>query len=236
MDTAVDKTAEIEVFGIGSYTATEAARLLRTRVRSINRWMAGYTYSVRGEPRTMPPLWLSQVPGFDGKVEIGFRDLIELRFVKAFVDAGVGLKAVRNCLDYARALVQDHRPFATRRFQTDGKTIFLESIDQSGETSLLDLKQHQYVLRKIIERTFRDLDIEDDVVTRWRPFNGKESIVVDPTRAFGQPIAAEYGVPTSVLADAAQVEGSIERTARLFEVPHVVVRDAARFEKQLRAA
>lgn len=184
----------------------------------------------------MPPLWQSQLTMIDEHLEIGFRDLIELRFVKAFVDAGVGLLAIRNCLEYARECVQDDHPFSTRRFQTDGRTIFLEGIERSGEAKLLDLKRKQYVFRQIIERTFKDLDIENDAVARWRPLDGKKSIVIDPQRAFGQPIAAQYGVPTIALADAVAAEGSVERVARLYDVTPSVVRDAVRFEERLSAA
>jgi uncharacterized protein (DUF433 family) len=224
------------VFGVGSYTAPEAARLLNTAPINIRRWMRGYSFGKGGKKRQMPPLWQSQIPVIDEHVEIGFRDLIELRFVTAFIGAGVGLKAIRNCLDYARELVQEDRPFATRRFQTDGRTIFLESINKSGDSDLLDLKKHQYVLKQVIARTFRDLDIEDDVVARWRPFHGKASIVIDPERSFGQPIAVASGVPTATLADAVEAEGSIARVSDLYDVPASVVRDAVRFEQQLLAA
>ncbi|MER9535232.1 hypothetical protein [Mesorhizobium sp. M0586] len=182
------------------------------------------------------PLWSSQWPIIDNHLEIGFHDLIELRFVKAFTGAGVGLLAVRNCIEYARECVNDERPFSTRRFQTDGRTIFLEGIERSGETKLLDLKRRQYVFRQVIERTFKDLDIEDDAVARWRPFNGKQSIVIDPHRSFGQPIASKYGVPTVALAQAVEAEGSVEKVARLFDVSATAVRDAMKFEESLQSA
>lgn len=184
----------------------------------------------------MPPLWTSQHADVEEHLEIGFRDLIELRFVKAFVDAGMGLLAIRNCLEYARECVRDERPFSTRRFQTDGRTIFLESIERAGEPKLLDLKKRQYVFRQVIERTFKDLDVEDDAVARWRPFHGKKSIVIDPGRAFGQPIASQWGVPTIALAEAAEAEGSAEDAARIFEVPINIVRDAVNFEESLARA
>jgi hypothetical protein len=197
MDASVPKLAEVPI-GIGFYTAAEAARLVGTPPRNIRRWLTGYSY----QGRHMPPLWEPQLPQFEEGLEIGFRDLIELRFVDAFVKAGVGLKAIRNCLSYVRECVRDDRPFSTRRFRTDGRTIFLEGLKQSGESELFDLKRRQFVLPNVIERTFKDLDLEDDAVVRWRPFRGKRSIVIDPERAFGQPIAERYGVPTAVLADA----------------------------------
>lgn len=223
---------ESDLFGIGSYTIQEASRLLGTPVINISRWMRGYSYSRKGQMHHSPPLWQAQWPiADDGSTELGFRDLVELRFVKVFIEAGIGLLAIRNCLNLARELVGDDHPFSTRRFQTDGKTIFLESskpVVDGGE--LLDLKRRQYVFGQIVERTFRDLDIEADAVARWRPFNGRDSIVIDPNRSFGQPIASASGVPTVVLAQAVEAEKSQQRVARLFQVPVDVVRDAVRFE------
>jgi uncharacterized protein (DUF433 family) len=222
------------MLGIGSYTVEEAGRLVKTPARNVRRWMGGYTYRDRGQARSMPPLWSPQLPQREGHVEIGFRDLIELRFVKAFIDAGVGLKAIRSCLDYARELVREEHPLATRRFRTDGRTIFLDSLEQSNDPTLLDLKRRQFAFKQIIDRTFRDLDIDGEIVARWRPYRGKDTIVIDPARAFGQPIAAASGVPTVALAEAAEAEGSIEHAAALFDVPIDVVRDAVHFELSLR--
>lgn len=235
MDASSPAPTQEVPLGIGFYTAAEAARLIQTSPRNVHRWLDGYSYPEGKQSRRMPPLWSPQLPRFDEGLEIGFRDLIELRFVNAFVKAGVGLKAIRNCLEYARECVRDYHPFSTRRFLTDGRTIFLESLKRSGENELLDLKKRQFVFRDIVQRTFKDLDIEDKAVVRWRPFEGKASIVVDPARAFGQPIAARFGVPTAVLADAVESEGSVERVMRIFEVSRASLLDAVAFERILSA-
>jgi uncharacterized protein (DUF433 family) len=221
--------------GIGFYTVPEAARLLKIPPLSIRRWLGGYSYTQGEKTVKMPPLWQPQLPAYEHHIELGFRDLIELRVIKSFLDSGLTLITVRNCLEYARECANDDRPFSTRRFQTDGRTIFLESLRRSGEEEVLDLKDRQYVIKKIIARTFKDLDLSDDIVTRWRPFEGKQSIIIDPERAFGQPIANSYGVPTVVLADAVKAEGSVDRVVRLYEVSAPVVRDAVKFEKSLAA-
>lgn len=227
---------EAPPLGIGFYTVPEAARLIRMPPRNITRWLGGYAYTSGGETRRMPPLWDPELPANDDRLELGFRDLIELRFIQAFVRENVDLRVIRSCLEAAREAVHDPRPFSTRRFKTDGRTIFLESLKADGGSEMLDLKRGQYVIKAVLEQTFRDLDIEGDVVTRWRPFQGRETIVIDPRRAFGQPIAAEAGVPTVTLADAVKAEGSVERVARLYEVPVAAVRDAVRFEELLHAA
>ena len=116
--TTVAMLRDADLFGVGSYTIKEAACLLRAPAINISRWIRGYSYRRKGEVYTSPPLWQTQWPvGDSGQIEIGFRDLIELRFVKVFTDAGVGLLAIRNCLDFARELVKDDHPFSTRRFR-----------------------------------------------------------------------------------------------------------------------
>ena len=222
------------LLGTGSYTVPEAARLLREQPRNIRRWLGGYTFARTGAATQMPPLWPLQLP-IEGHLELGFGDLIELRFVVAFVRAGLGLKTIRHCLTHARDIIGVDRPFSTGLFRTDGRSLFLESLQADGR-ELLDLKRKQYVFRDVVEQTFKDLDLQDGEVTQWRPYGGKPSIVLDPHRSFGQPIASASGVPTATLADAADVEGSVERAAFLYDVSVPVLRDVLAFEHQLRAA
>ncbi|WP_075292162.1 hypothetical protein [Pararhizobium arenae] len=221
--------------GIGFYSASDAARLLSIPARNVRRWLGGYEYSHQGKTLRMEPLWQPQLPHHDDRIELGFRDLIELRFVQAFIEAGLGLKTIRHCLDYAKTCVDDMRPFSTRRFRTDGKTIFLESANSSGDDSLLDLKEKQYTIKAVIDRTFKDLDVDNDAVSRWRPYHGKSSIIIDPELVFGQPTTAIYNVPTVALSQAVKAEGSERAVARLFEVPLSVVKDAVAFEESLAA-
>ena len=168
---------------------------------------------------------------------MGFRDLIELRFVVAFLEQGVGLNAIRRCLENARRILNEERPFATRRFQTDGRTIFLDATaPEGGDTArVVDLKTNQMAFKAVIEPTFRDLDYEADLVVRWRPHRGRSTIVVDPKRAFGAPVLADYGIPTAAPAAAARADG-VERAARLFETKVALVREAVAFEHSLMAA
>jgi uncharacterized protein (DUF433 family) len=226
-------TSKVQEIGVGFYNVGEVSRLTKIPHVNIRRWLAGYTYRSKGTAIAMAPLWLPQLPPDGDELQLGFRDLIELRFVQAFIANGLKLRTIRACIQYAREVVGDDRPFSTQRFQTDGKTIFLDSVRGSGESELLDLKKKQYAIRYVIQRSFKDLDIEDRFVARWRPFKGKASIVVDPNRSFGQPIVTKYGVPTITLAQAAEAEGSVSQVARLFEIPASVIRDAIVFEKNL---
>lgn len=223
--------------GVGYYTVPEAARLLRMPARNARRWLGGYTFRHKGVERSMGPLWVPHLPSYDGHIELDFRDLIELRFVHKFTEAGLSLVLIRACLEQARELTNDPRPFSTRRFRTDGRSLFMETIREIGKDSeLLDLKKRQYAIGPVLESSFKDLVFDDDVVTHWRPLPGKRSIIIDPTRAFGQPIADEAGIPTVTLSEAVKAEGTAKRVAYLYGVAEAVVKDAETFERSLLAA
>lgn len=232
----MNKVSAIIPIGIGYYTVPDAARLLGIPALNIRRWLGGYAFTNGDASTSMPPLWHPELPRWDNHIELSFRDLIELRFVKAFLDRGLTINIIRRCLDYARECVGDDRPFSTRQFKTDGKTIFLNSAKTGEKSEMLDLKRKQYVIAQVIERSFKDLDIAQSSVSSWRPYKGKRSIVIDPQRSFGQPIANDSGVPTIALAQAVEAEGSLTRAAELFEVSPAVVRDALMYERSLEAA
>lgn len=222
-----------ELVGVGLYSLSDAAQLLQTSRRKLRRWMVGHE---RSDAEPTPPLWVPGIPQIDGEIDLSFRDLMELRFVQAFMKQGISLQTIRLCLAYAQDCLQIDHPFSSGRFRTDGRTIFLQSLEKAEDAKLLDLKKQQFAFSKIVEQSFKDLDLEDDVVVRWRPYHGKASIIVDPARSFGQPIAAEAGIPTITLAEAVEAEGSIARVATLFEVSKAVVQDAVSFQQELKAA
>ena len=225
-------------FGLGAYSLAEAARLLKLPTANVRRWLTGYRYQSKSglnslADKTQPSLWRLQYPKMDDHVVLGFKDLIELKIVSEFLAQGISIQTVRCCLEEARNLINDSHPFTTRQFQSDGVTIFLQHIAENGTERTLDLKRRQFVIHKVMEQSFRDLDIANELVASWRPYNGKKTILIDPMRSFGQPISSEYGVPTITLAQAAKAESSLKAVARLYEVSLGVVRDAVAFEKSL---
>jgi uncharacterized protein (DUF433 family) len=235
---------ESDALGRGAYGAAEGLRLLNfsrsnAAVRHVSRntvarWLRGYDFGTDGE-RHSEPLWHPDYLNDDNLIEFSFRDLIELRFVKAFRDIGLALPTIRECYQRAAEEVQDERPFSTQKFRTDGKTIFLEITDGIQEAKLVDLRRRQNVFRTIVEPSLKDLEFDASAVARWFPLGiARKSIIIDPTRAFGRPIAAS-GVPTEVLSRAVIVEGSVAKVVHLYNVPAAEVKDAVAFEKRLSA-
>lgn len=226
-----------DLLGIGLYTIPEASKLVRIPAQRIRRWVSGYDYTHKGEQRHIPELWLTQVSPIDHTLTLGFQDLMEARFIDKFVQHGVALQTIRRALVHARELLGKQHPFSTKRFQTDGRTIFAEILHDSGEKHLLDLVKSQFAFSSIITPSlYRDLDFSPhDDVLRWWPMGHNKSVVIDPSIAFGQPTIQDQSIPTATLAAAARVEGSIKDVSVWFDVSPKDVKDALDFEERLAA-
>jgi len=223
-------------FGIGAYSPPEAARLTGVPASALRRWLFGYSYDHHGPQTTQAPLWTPEYGTEQEEPVLGFRDLIEARMVGNLRRLGIGMPTIRACLRTAAEIAQDDHPFSSASFRTDGKRLFLERVGDDGKHDVIDLRSQQHAFAKVIERSFLDLEFDEHRATRWFLLPQKQTIVADPERSFGQPIANESGIPTKRLAEAVGAEGSVEKVAKLFEIATATVRDALKFESQLKAA
>ena len=230
--------------GTGIYTLPEAARLIDVPARKIRRWLYGYSYLKKsGEDKVQAfsdPLWQPQLSKVEYEAEvIGFNDLLEVRFVAAFVEHGVPLVVVRRCLDTARKLFGVDYPMTSGSFKTDGKTIFADAIEKSvKEGALLDLKSRQLAFKDIINPSlYAGIEYDGKRASKWYP-QRRQHIVLDPARQFGSPIVEDTGTPTDVIYASYLAEGetpqAVMRTARIYEVPVKFVESAISFEQGLR--
>lgn len=163
---------------------------------------------------------------------MGFRDLMEIRFVNAFINAGVSWKTMRLAHEAAKSKLHSNHPFCTHRFATDGREILLEQATASADACLVDISNDQSEFKRIVLPFLKELDFEQGH-TRWWPLGKNRSVVLDPVRNLGQPTVKKAGIPTRVLARSVKANGSIESVAAWFEVPLQEVRDALEFEAQL---
>ncbi len=223
------------LLGIGLYSIPETARLLGAPVQRVRRWLTGYGPLAETGGRLYAGLWKSDVVLDDGSQFLSFRDLMEMRVAARFAIAGVRLNILRKCHARAAHVLGTDRPFSDERFSTDGRTIFLEEPEAEDDSALLDLLNGQWVFRRFLAPTFKDVEHRNGSPVRWWALDRKRSVVLDPSRSFGQPIVAASGVPTSVLAEAASVEGSVRKAAMLYEVEEREVKDAVAFEERIAA-
>ncbi len=222
-----------DLIGVGLYTPAEAGRLLHVSPGKITRWLRGH--QVKG--RQYDPLWTPEVDLGDGKVFLGFRDLMEVRVAAAFIQHGVSPQRVRSAIVQAQEIIAQQHPLSTNRFRTDGREIFLHVIDtdESGaeRERLLNLFKRQYEFNGIIEPILKTVDFgEDGNPFAWWPEGRRFRVVVSPDHAFGAPVDADSHVPTAVLANVAREHG-VKATAAAYDVSETSVRHALNFEASL---
>lgn len=221
----------------GIYTIPEAARLTGVSSARIRRWLKGYDFKTKKRRHHSNPVWIGQLDPIDGKLAVGFRDLIEIRFVAAFIRQGVSWKTMRAAHVAAQQRLRTQHPFCTNRFVTDGREILLRQAEKFGDAALLDITTSQQEFARIVEPFLKELEFADGTtLVRWWPLGMGRAVVVDPARNFGQPIAAHAGVATRVLAQSVKANGgSVELVVRWYEVDPREVNDALEFETGLAA-
>lgn len=210
-------------------------------MRTVRRWLKGYSWKHPDGRRSSEPLWSLQYAEDDdlaNELVLGFKDLLELRTVARFVQCGVSLRVVRETVNIARQYLGDY-PLHSRRFVTDGRKIFLEAVERAGEEArMLDVRDRQFAIESVIRPSLIE-GIEygaNAQALRWYPEPKRKLIVLDPALQFGEPIIADAGVPTDTLSAAFKAEqGDAQRVARLYRVTSQAVRAAVAFEQKLAA-
>ena len=229
----------MDIIGTGIYPLHQAAKLVGEEPRTLRRWLQGYSRKSNGESVRSEPLWATQLRDQDLPEEvIGFRDLLELRMVAAFVRHGVDLKVIRATINFATEYFGNDYPLTNQQFRTDGKRIFLQAVEvATGEQKMVDVLQKQFVFSDIITPSlYSGIEYGDEGAVRWFPVVNRKTIVLDPARQFGTPIVATAGIPTDTIYASYQAEGGDkEMVARVFGISAHMVSAAVEFEQRLAA-
>lgn len=229
------------LIGHGLYPLRQVARLVAVEPRTLRRWLKGYSWKYRDGKNSSGPLWSLQYSADEAlgpELTFGFRDLLELRVVAKFMAHGVSLRAIRATIEAGSDLFGSY-PLQSRRFLTDGRSIFYDAIDRTGDDPrLLDIRRKQWVFNAVVRPSLLDgIDYSDrGDALRWFPVSRSRLVVLDPVVQFGEPIVASAGVPTDTLAAAYLAEGKDrDRVARLYRVTPQEVSAAVSFETRLAA-
>jgi len=199
---------------------SDAARYLRTPYSTVRSWLSDGNGLVERQ--------------FTDDRLVGFLELMELHFIKMFRSEGVSLQAIRKAAAAAAERFDTHYPFAVKRFDTDGKTIFATLANSEGNEELVeDLRRGQYVFKNILSPFFRKLSYDSSLISQYWPLGKRRPVVLDPLRGFGRPIDDKSGIATHVLFGAVQSGESVEKVADWFGVTTASVKAAVEFERSL---
>ena len=204
---AKQKSEFKEQYNIPMYFTADVARLVDISRYRVRRWLEGYVFTLESGRRRQRPVvqraWQDQVyPHY-----ASFLDLVELLFVKSFLDHGVSLQTLRKALDETKEILgTDH--FARQSFFTDGKNICLKikkSVKgkEKGEAILELLSGGQWVISSVIKQLAYQIDFDEttELARRWFPVEGNRIVVLDPLISFGRPIINGKGITTENIFD-----------------------------------
>lgn len=224
-----------DLLNAGLYSVPEAARLTRVSVGKIRRWLRGYDFKSGASVRHSDAVWQGELHPIENKLALSFRDLLELRFVDAFIRAGVSWRTMRRAHAKAQTKLKSTHPFCSNRIFTDGRSILLRQGEEDRDQALINLATDQAEFSRIVEPFRKELEFSgSDVI--WWPLGKQRQIIVDPRRNFGQPTVARSGVPSQVLARSVKANRSHELVAKWYEVQPDEIRDAVEYEESLAKA
>ena len=228
----------VDRFSTPLYTVAEASHFLGVPDSTFRSWVKGYVRrsggraDVRGEPI------VTVVPGQRVRLaSVPFVGLAEGLVLAGIRRAGVPLQRIRPAVQVLRDELGIPHVLASKRLYTDGAEVLYDFAERSDDPDAEDVRQlvvvrhGQYVFNEVIDQYLQRIEFADDDYAKLIRLPGYQAatVVVDPTRGFGQPIfgdggarvedalsmfwagesladvAVEYGVPEPQLEDALRV-------------------------------
>jgi len=168
-------------FTMGVLDMTDAARFLDLPRSTFHRWAQGYD---RGGPL------LHVVPAPARQAQVPFIAVAEAHVLKALRQAGVRPARIRPALDRLSAEFSREYVLLSPNLSTDGIDVLWDYSRTEEGRDLMEGSTGQLVMREIVEDYLSYLTwAEDNLPTRLMFPNCLPSkVVIDPYRAFGQPI------------------------------------------------
>lgn len=234
---ATQKNKLEEQYYTPRYFTAEASRLVHISNARIRRWLEGYEYEYASELRRQKPVVRKGMQSPDYPNYASFLDLVDLLFVKQFLDLGISLQKLRKALKEAKEILgTDH--FARQSFFTDGRNICLELRDKSDLAILELLSGGQWVIKEVILELAKRIDFDEttELARRWYPNEGDGLVVLDPLISFGRPIIIKKAITTENIYDLYTAEGEkIDPVCDWMDLTDKEVEAAVKFERHLAA-
>jgi uncharacterized protein (DUF433 family) len=143
-----------------------------------------------------------------------FLDLIELHMLAGLRKYVPAKRLKAAILDAAERLGVDH-PLARHSFLRDGGHLFLEK-----EGAILHLgRAGQLAFPNIIRPRAELIAFADDgIAARWYPLGRENCVVINPSIQGGVPTIDGTRIDTRTLAESVDVEGDVNKVARIYEI------------------
>jgi len=231
------REAVMTYLGKGIYTLPSASRIIKIDSQKMRRWVNGYTRQRDAEPHYSEPLIKPEFKHVPDNAVLSFLDLMELLFIKNFVQHGISIQKIRKAAASAAALLNTSHPFAVRKMYTDGKGIFARYAEENKDPLLLDLIHRQFQFDEVIAPLlYENIDFDVyDCARKWWPDGKNSGVVLDPQRNFGRPILDRHNVRTELIYELYKTNHSLDEISDWYELGKDEIEVAIGFEKGLAA-
>ena len=230
---------QANLLAVGLYNPAEVSHLLGIPLSTVHRWIEGYSFPLARHFRgKKPPIFSAALPRTDGRLTLTFLDLVQLRVVRAFREAGVPLPRIRTAAEFAGDFFGTSHPLAHLRLKTEGKGVWSD-IETAAAREVMDLSATgQQAFPEIVADSLAEISYatETGLADRWFAAGPGGGVVLDPEVAFGAPVVVGANVPTAIIWGQSQTEPDADRLASWFRLDVRQVHDALRFEQRLARA
>ncbi len=207
-----------------AYSFAEAAKYLRLPVPTLRSWSVGLGKTA--------PVFSMDDPS---RQFLSFMNLVEAHILAGIRRKhGVGLPQVRRALDYVQQKCGLDRPLIDQSFQTDGRFLFIQQLEQlinasrGGQMAMPDLLPQL----DRIERDPKGLPLKLYPFTRAADSHSSASdpkiVVMNPRISFGRPSVG--GVATSTIWNRFRAGDSPGELSRDYGLPPEAIEEAIRCE------
>lgn len=210
--------------GLGIYTASEIAQILRVPYRKVYIWMNKYWDGKLGKEYDSNYSWKS-----NGSRAVSFHTFIEFYVMMRFSEAGVPPRNVLTAHSELSKMYNSAFPFALKEvlkgIHSDGKQIFLKT-----KKGIIELNGTRQFNLEIIQMFFVNLDFDkDNLASRFWPLGKEKSILVDPNRRFGHPVIDGKNIEPEIIQNHFKAGDPINYIAHVYKLSEKEVSDAIEY-------
>lgn len=210
--------------GIGIYTASEIARILRIPYRTVYTWMNKYWDGTLGRNYGSNYSWIN-----NGSRSVSFHTFIEFYVMMRFSEAGVKPKQVIEAHKELARMYKTAFPFALKEvlqgINSDGKHVYLKT--KQGIIELNGTKQFNLDL---IQLFFINLEFDNDnLASKFWPIGKEKSILIDPERRFGHPVIDGKNILPEVIFNHYKAGDPVAYIAHVYKLSEQEVNNALEY-------
>lgn len=208
-------------FGTPLYTVIEAAAYLHVPTTTFETWAHGYTRRRPGRPATKAGPMITATRSGRREPEIPFIGLAEGMVLAAFRRSGLPMQRIRPAIEVLKQELGLEHALASRSLFTDGAEILYDYAMKENEEILVGLtvvRTRQRVFVPVIRDYLKRVTYASDGWARRLKLPVSDSVVVDPKRAFGQPIFEKGAIRVEDVLDRFEAGDSLEEVAYDFGV------------------